>query len=134
MIYQKVVSRFVNDSLSSSLVFSVLFANLMFISIANADEVSILNVESHCRDNICSFDVTLEHDDSGWDHYADLWQILSDDGTVLGKRVLLHPHVNEQPFTRSLNGVNIPNGINTVWIEAHDSVHGMSADKFKVDL
>ncbi|KUF10633.1 hypothetical protein [Pseudoponticoccus marisrubri] len=46
--------------------------------------------------------VTLSHPDTGWDHYADGWRIEDDAGHDLGTRVLHHPHVNEQPFTRSL--------------------------------
>ena len=56
----------------------------------------------------CTFSVTLEHADEGWSHYADQWEVLSLDGNLLGKRVLHHPHENEQPFTRSLSGVAIP--------------------------
>ncbi len=47
------------------------------------------------------FDVTLTHPDTGWDHYADGWRVEDADGVILGTRVLGHPHVNEQPFTRS---------------------------------
>ena len=71
-------------------------------------------------------DVTLRHGDTGWDHYADGWYILAPDGTELGYRELLHPHVNEQPFTRSLSGVVIPEGIRAVDVRANDSVHGLS--------
>lgn len=46
--------------------------------------------------------VTLSHPDTGWDHYADGWEVLDANGTRLGLRVLAHPHVEEQPFTRSL--------------------------------
>jgi hypothetical protein len=70
------------------------------------------------------FDVTLRHADEGWDHYADAWDVLAPDGTVLGTRVLYHPHVDEQPFTRSLSGVKIPAGVTEVTIRAHDKVHG----------
>lgn len=70
------------------------------------------------------FDVTLRHDDEGWDHYADRWDVVAPDGTVLGSRTLYHPHVNEQPFTRSLGGVTIPEGVSEVTIRAHDKVHG----------
>ncbi len=70
------------------------------------------------------FDVTVRHADEGWGHYADRFEILAPDGTVLGTRVLLHPHVDEQPFTRSLADVTIPAGIESVRIRAHDSVHG----------
>jgi hypothetical protein len=43
---------------------------------------------------------------------------------VLGERVLLHPHVDEQPFTRSLSGVAIPSDVEQVTVRAHDNVDG----------
>lgn len=70
------------------------------------------------------FDVTVAHDDAGWDHYADAWEILAPDGTRLGIRELLHPHDTEQPFTRALTGVAIPDGTDRIGIRARDSVHG----------
>ena len=73
------------------------------------------------------FDVTISHGDTGWDHYADGWGVYAMDGTELGYRVLAHPHVNEQPFTRSLT-VKLPNDINEVIIKPRDSVHGEGAD------
>lgn len=79
------------------------------------------------------FDVTLKHADSGWDHYADGWGVYTLDGVKLGYRVLAHPHVNEQPFTRSLSGVDIPDGVTQVIIRPHDLVHGDGPD-FVVDL
>ncbi|WP_340109349.1 hypothetical protein [Pikeienuella sp. HZG-20] len=72
------------------------------------------------------FDVAIRHEDEGWDHYADAWRVVGPDGAVYGERTLLHPHVDEQPFTRSLTGVRIPDGVGTVLIEAHDNVHGWS--------
>ncbi|MEM9798044.1 MAG: hypothetical protein AAF919_16240 [Pseudomonadota bacterium] len=79
------------------------------------------------------FDVTVRHPDTGWDHYADGWSVFAMDGTELGHRKLLHPHETEQPFTRSLGGVDIPAGTAQVIVRAHDSVHGWGAD-FIVDL
>lgn len=69
------------------------------------------------------FDVTVRHADAGWKHYADRWEVLGPDGKVLGVRVLYHPHVDEQPFTRSLPGVKIPAGIDRVTLRAGDKVH-----------
>lgn len=80
------------------------------------------------------FSVTVKHDDEGWDHYADMWRVVAPDGTVLGERVLLHPHVNEQPFTRSLSGVAIPNDISEVTIEARDKVHDFGGAVMTVTL
>ena len=69
------------------------------------------------------FDVTVKHADTGWDHYADKWEVRSPEGTVLGIRTLHHPHVDEQPFTRSLSGVKIPATVTEVTVLGHDSVH-----------
>lgn len=68
------------------------------------------------------FDVTLRHDDTGWAHYADGWRVQLEDGTILGTRILAHPHVNEQPFTRALSGISIPAGTERVLISAKDNL------------
>jgi hypothetical protein len=69
------------------------------------------------------FAVTVSSQDTGWDKYADEWRIESEAGEILGLRELAHPHVDEQPFTRSLDGVDIDTGT-TVIIAARDSVEG----------
>ena len=84
--------------------------------------------------NTWRFDVTVRHADSGWDHYADGWRIYTPDGKELGYRELLHPHENEQPFTRSLGGVKVPDGVSRVIIRAHDSEHGTSGKEFVLKL
>lgn len=80
------------------------------------------------------FEATVRHADAGWDHYADAWRVVGADGTVYGTRELLHPHVNEQPFTRSLSGVAIPETVGTVTVEARDSVHGWGGEAVEVSL
>ena len=80
------------------------------------------------------FAVTLSHGDTGWEDYADGWRVEAEDGTILGTRVLHHPHVNEQPFTRALSGVALPEGTGTVYIRARDSVGGWADDRRAVDL
>lgn len=91
---------------------------------AMAGDVEIVAAAARPSGDAWTFDVTLRHADNGWDHYADAWRVLGPDGAVLGTRTLLHPHDNEQPFTRSLSGVIIPQGVTEVRIEAHDKVHG----------
>lgn len=80
------------------------------------------------------FDVSVQHADTGWKHYADKWEVLTPDGDILGVRTLLHPHVNEQPFTRSLSGVKIPATIRQVIVRAHDSMHGYGGKELQVNL
>jgi len=70
------------------------------------------------------FDVTVRSAETGWDKYADAWEVRGPDGTVLGTRILAHPHVDEQPFTRSLSGVTIPEEITQVEVAARDLVEG----------
>jgi len=74
--------------------------------------------------NTWRFDVTVKSNDTGWKKYADRWQVLDANGKVLGTRILYHPHVNEQPFTRSLSGVKVPAGVTKVTIRARDKVNG----------
>ena len=78
--------------------------------------------------------VTLEHADSGWDHYADAWRVVGEDGVVFGTRTLYHPHESEQPFTRALSDIAIPESVKTVYIEAHDKVHGWAQQRLQLDL
>ena len=86
--------------------------------------------------SVWRFDVTLRHADAGWNHYADNWEFLSPDGTLLGRRVLLHPHVGEQPFTRSLVGVQIqiPAAITKVRLRGHDKRHEYGGKELVIEL
>lgn len=75
--------------------------------------------------------VTLTHPDTGWEHYADGWEVLNADGARLGLRELVHPHVDEQPFTRSLTlGVDPPEG--PLYIRARCLVDGWNTDTTSV--
>ncbi len=80
------------------------------------------------------FDVTILHPETGWDDYADGWRVEAPDGTVLGTRRLAHPHVNEQPFTRSLSGVAIPDDLDRVAIRTRTSVEGWGAETVLLPL
>ena len=103
--------------------------------IALADEVKILAADfQKDRGQRWTVNVTLAHADTGWDHYADAWRILDAKDNVLAERVLHHPHVREQPFTRGLDHVELPEGTTIVYIEAHDTVHGWSPQRLSVDL
>lgn len=100
-----------------------------------AGQADVVQVQvSTSGERTYDFHVTVKHRDTGWDHYADRWEILAADGKMLGTRKLLHPHVNEQPFTRSLSGVRIPNNIKQVSIRAHDSVHGYGGRTVTLEL
>lgn len=106
---------------------------LVVASAASAGEVRILEVKVECPSS-CTFAVTLEHEDEGWHHYANQWDVVTLDGKLLKSRVLYHPHENEQPFTRSLSGVLIAPDVKQVKIRARDTQHGYSDTEVIVDL
>lgn len=104
-------------------------------TLALAGEADVVGVKvSQSGPGVYRFDVSVAHDDEGWDHYANKWDIVALDGTVLGTRVLLHPHVGERPFTRSLGGVEIPADMQQVSVRAHDLVHGYGGAEIVVDI
>ncbi len=111
------------------------FFFLMGSHTAFAGMADVVSASAVChQDSTCDFTVTVRHEDSGWDHYANQWEILSLNEEPLGVRVLHHPHVNEQPFTRSLTGVSIPPSLKKVKIRARDSVHGYGGKEAIVEL
>ncbi|MGF1502017.1 MAG: hypothetical protein ACFBSD_09375 [Paracoccaceae bacterium] len=109
------------------------FGALAVLSAA-AGEVEIVEARVTATGAAWRFEVTLAHGDTGWDHSADAWRVVAPDGTVLGTRTLFHPHVEAQPFTRSLSGVAIPGGIDRVVTEALDSVHGWASATMEIAL
>ncbi len=77
--------------------------------------------------------VTLSHPDTGWNHYADGWEVRAQDGQALGLRVLAHPHVDEQPFTRSLL-LDVPDGVEALLIRARCGRDGWGDQVFVLPL
>ena len=107
---------------------------LMLAGPALAGGADVVGASASWKGSSWQFSVTVQHGDTGWDHYADAWRVVGPDGTVYDTRVLHHPHVNEQPFTRSLSGVAIPEGVTSVTIEARDKVHGWGGKTMQVPL
>ncbi len=108
-------------------------------STADADVTYVRAVQN--TETTWTFYVTVEHPDTGWEDYADGWDVVLPDGTVITPdtsssftRLLLHPHENEQPFTRSQSGINIPAEASIVTVRAHDIVDGFGGQEITVDL
>ena len=106
---------------------------------ANAD-VTFVRAE-RAADGSWTFYVTVQHPDTGWEDYADGWDIVLPDGKVIKPdpdseftRTLLHPHINEQPFTRSQSKIKIPPDVTTIRVRAHDLVDGFGGEEIVVDI
>jgi len=101
---------------------------------SHAGEADVINVKTKCNDhNECTFNVRVKHNDKGWQHYVNRWEIVSLDGKILATRTLAHPHVDEQPFSRRLKAVIAPEH-KSVIIRAHDSVDGYGGKEISVIL
>lgn len=80
------------------------------------------------------FGTTIWHNDEGWEHYADGWEVIDLEGNQLGYRKLHHPHVNEQPFTRSQCNIKIPAETSKAIVRAKCNKHGFGGKAMIVDL
>ena len=99
-----------------------------------AECAHVIDVTIEAGSNGFTVAATVASNDTGWEKYADAWQVLGPDGDLLGERILTHPHENEQPFTRSLSGVQIPEGVTEVTVAARDLVFGFCGDVFSIEV
>jgi len=83
----------------------------------------VLSVQVSGEPGAYQFAVEISSPDTGCEQYADWWEVISEDGELLYRRILLHSHVNEQPFTRSGGPVDIAMET-TVYIRAHMNTSG----------
>ena len=126
---------------------------LIFILVVLALLVTVLCQDEECAHviggtaaeqspGVWLISATVSSTETGWDKYADEWIVLLPDTDniggetdgVLGTRTLAHPHENEQPFTRSLSGVNIPEDVTTVVLAARDSDLGYCGQTYELTL
>ena len=108
-------------------------------AVGDADVTNVFAREE--QDGLWTFHVSVKHKDVNWYDYSDGWDILLPDGSVIKPdpfgqftRHIRHPHVEEQPFTRTQKGVEIPEGTERVTVRAHDKLHGWGGQEVEVFL
>ena len=62
---------------------------------ADVARVRVTGEPGHYR-----FIVTLRSPDESCERYANWWEVLRPDGSLVYRRILMHSHPDEQPFTR----------------------------------
>lgn len=89
----------------------LIVASALASGIAVAGEADVIGVRpTRAASGLYNFAVTVRSRDTGWERYADRMEVVTTDGRVLATRVLEHPHDDEQPFTREITGVRLPDG------------------------
>lgn len=83
---------------------------------------------------VFDFDVTVSSPYDTPSRYADGFRVSTLEGKVLGERKLMHDHQTEQPFTRDLYSVKIPDGITKVVVQARDQKYGYGGKTIEVLL
>jgi len=100
------------------------------VSMKEAVTADVLSVKVTGSPNAYQLSVEVSSLDTGCEQYADWWEVLSEDGRLLYRRVLLHSHVDEQPFTRS--GGPVPIASNSiVYVRAHMNTNGYGGSALK---
>jgi hypothetical protein len=114
---------------------ALLLLGLAAAAYAHAGEADVVDVKvRRSAPGVYDFDVSVRSVDRGWEYYADAFEVLAPDGRLLGRRVLLHPHETEQPFTRDLYGVRVPDGIAEVTVRARHKPRGYAGSTVRVRL
>jgi hypothetical protein len=85
-------------------------------------------------DGTFKFDVTISSPYDSPEQYADAWRVIGANGTEFGIRELLHDHAGEQPFTRSLDRLEIPADVLEVTVEGRDLVNGWGGLTMTIQL
>lgn len=78
--------------------------------------------------------VTISSPYDSPERYADGWRVLAPNGDVLGKHELMHDHANEQPFTRSQSGLEIPQDVQEITVEARDLENGYGGETVTIPV
>ena len=91
---------------------------------------NVVSVSAAGQANLYQVSVGITSPDTGCEQYADWWEVLSEDGELIYRRILLHSHINEQPFTRSGGPVDIEEDT-VVFIRAHMNQSGFGGNIMK---
>ena len=85
---------------------------------AGTEGAHIVSVSASGNENNYTFSVGIKSPDTGCKQYADWWEVISEDGELVYRRILGHSHAGEQPFVRSGGKVQIKEG-QRVFVRAH---------------
>jgi len=94
------------------------------------NKAKIVSVSTTGNENNYNFNVGISSPDKGCSQYANWWEVTTETGDLIYRRILGHSHVNEQPFVRSGGSVKI-NKDQMVIIRLHMNNSGYSINAYK---
>ena len=108
----------------------IILLGLVTFSAANTIRADVTAVTTQGSSGAYTFKVTLKSTETGCEQYADWWEVVSEKGELLYRRILVHSHPDTQPFTRTGGKIAIkPNDI--VYVRAHMNKEGYVGDVLK---
>ena len=108
----------------------IILLGLVTFGTANTIRADVTAVTTQGSDGGYIFKVTIKSTETGCEQYADWWEVVSEKGELLYRRILVHSHPDTQPFTRSGGEIAImPNDI--VYVRAHMNKEGYVGDVFR---
>lgn len=98
--------------------------------IIDNNEAKIVSVNITGETANYTFNVGVSSPDTGCNQYANWWEIVTEEGVLVYRRILMHSHVNEQPFVRSGSAINATEN-QTLIVRAHMSNSGYGTQVYK---
>lgn len=95
-----------------------------------AERADVVGVEVAGEPGRYQLSVSLRSPDRDCSRYASWWEVVREDGSLAYRRILLHSHPDEQPFTRSGGPVPIQ-ADETVVVRAHLHPEGYGGAVFR---
>jgi hypothetical protein len=117
----------IKEKIMKKIMLLVLFINIIY---ARNPQANVTAVSTKGTENSYHFVVTIESDETGCEQYANWWEVLSEKGTLLYRRILIHSHPEMQPFSRSGGYVKIKKD-DIVYVRAHMNTLGYVGNVFK---